>query len=88
MTKEENIEELNSLLRLGPLTGLSPQTLEAIKEATIAYEEQESILDKIRADIKSLPRYGSNSNRYLTVYVDVYEVLKIIDKYKTESEES
>ena len=40
MTKQENIEELNSLLRLGPLTGLSPQTLEAIKEATIAYEEQ------------------------------------------------
>lgn len=41
MTKQENLEELNSLLRLGTLTGLSPQTLEAIKEATIAYEEQQ-----------------------------------------------
>ena len=41
MSKEENLQELNSLLRIGPLTGLSSQTIEAIKEAKIAYEEKD-----------------------------------------------
>lgn len=47
--------------------------------------EQEPILDKMKAEIKALPRYGATSNRYLTVYVDVYEVLKIINKYRGET---
>ena len=51
-------------------------------EMAIKALEQEPILDKMKAEIKALPRYGSTSNRYLTVYVDIYEVLSIIDKYR------
>ena len=47
MSKEENLQELNSLLRIGPLTGLSSQTIEAIKEATIAYEEKDPLSNNI-----------------------------------------
>ena len=49
------------------------------------YADAMVILDKIRTEIKGLPRYSSNSNRYLAVYVDIYEVLKIIDKYRSYS---
>lgn len=50
--------------------------------------KQKSNFDKMKMEIKALPRYGSKSNRFLTVYVDVYEALKIIDKHKAESEEA
>lgn len=46
---------------------------------------QEPILDKIRAEIEQLPRYGAKFlNGYFTVHVDVDEVLQIIDKYRGE----
>ena len=43
-------------------------------------------VDDIKTEIKALPRYGSNSNRYLAVYVDIYEVLKIINKHTKEGD--
>ena len=47
--------------------------------------KQKPILDKMKAEIKALPRYGATSSRYLTVYVDIYEVLKIINEYGGEA---
>ena len=50
--------------------------------------EQESILDKIRAEIEQLKlhkaEFLTNDNK---VCIDSQEVLNVIDKYKTESEE-
>ena len=54
-----------------------------------ALEEQESVLDKIRAEIKQLrihkAQYLTSDNK---VCIDSQEVLDIIDKYKAESEVS
>lgn len=49
--------------------------------------EQEPILDKIRAEIKALEYLNieDGSDGY-DKYIEQYEVLKIIDKYKAESE--
>lgn len=48
--------------------------------------EQEPILDKIRAEIKQLPKYGAKFlNGYFTVHIDVDEALSIIDKYRGEA---
>lgn len=46
-----------------------------------------SVIEEIKAEIKALPWHASKSNPYLAVYVDVYEVLKIINEYKAESED-
>ena len=50
--------------------------------------EQEPILDKIRAEIESLEYLNieDGSDGY-DKYIEQYEVLKIIDKYRAESEE-
>lgn len=53
-----------------------------------ALEEPEPVLDKIRAEIENLEYLSieDGSDGY-DKYIDQYEVLKIIDKYKTESED-
>lgn len=50
--------------------------------------KQESILDKVRAEIEKLEYLNieDGSDGY-DKYIEQYEVLKIIDKYKAESEE-
>ena len=48
--------------------------------------EQESILDKIRAEIEALPKTYPFIN-HIDTYVKEDDVKKIIDKYKAESEE-
>ena len=67
MTREEAITVLNMVEAHGSLV------IQA-KEMAIKALEQESVLDRIRAEIEQEP------------YVSKMEVLEIIDKYKTESE--
>lgn len=66
--------------------GLS--TFEAIEKAyNMGVSEQESILDKIRAEIEQVrlhkAQFLTNDNK---VCIDSQEVLNILDKYKAESE--
>ena len=52
-----------------------------------ALEEQEPILDKIRAEIEALEYLNiEDGSDGFDKYIEQYEVLKIIDKYKTKSE--
>lgn len=76
LTKEEYGELVSSEFDNGYAKGY--------KEAL----EQGSILDKIRAEIEALEYLNieDGSNGY-DKYTEQYEVLKIIDKYKEESEE-
>jgi hypothetical protein len=48
--------------------------------------EQDSILDKIKAEIEALPKTYPFVN-HIDMYVKVSDVTKIIEKYKVESEE-
>jgi hypothetical protein len=48
--------------------------------------EQDSILDKVRAEIEALPKTYPFVNHFDT-YVKEDDVKRIIDKYKAESEE-
>lgn len=64
---------------------------EAVKEAVKDIKQNyipKDVLDKIRAEIEKLEYLniddGSDGH---DKYIEQYEVLKIIDKYKTESEE-
>ena len=66
MTRDEAITVLNMVEAHGSLV------IQA-KEMAIKALEQESVLDKIRAEIEQEP------------YVSKMEVLEIIDKYKAES---
>lgn len=82
MTKEEREEAIVDIRdNIKPVVG--GKSLDMAIEALL----QEPILDKIKAEIEQLPRYGAKfPNRYLTVHVDIYEVLSIIDKYRGESD--
>lgn len=95
MTLEEAIEYLNTLymaLAVFPNQQISLGNVDEMKESVsmaIKALEQEPILDKVKAEIEQLPRYGAKfPNRYLTVHVDIYEVLSIIDKYRGEEDET
>ena len=84
MTNEEAIEILQ--------TADFPEdyTVEEIQQAldmAIKALEQEPVLDKIRAEIEKLEYLNieDGSGGY-DEYIEQYEVLKIIDKYKAESE--
>jgi hypothetical protein len=48
--------------------------------------EQDSILDKIKAEIEALPKTYPFVN-HIDMYVKVSDVTKIIEKYKAESEQ-
>ena len=48
--------------------------------------EQDSVLDKIRAEIEALPKTYPFVN-HIDMYVKEDDVKKIIDKYKAEEEE-
>lgn len=62
--------------------GLS--TFEAIEKAyNMGVSEQEAVLDKIRAEIENLDDADYDYEGY---YKAVTDALKVIDKYKTESE--
>ena len=48
--------------------------------------KQESILDKIKDDIKEMTPTYHNPDWSITDLVSISEVLKLVDKYKAESE--
>lgn len=81
MTREEAIKELE----FAKLT--DDYMLHEAADMAIKTLEQESILDKIRAEIEQLrlhkAQFLTNDNK---VCIDSQEVLNIIDKYKAESE--
>ena len=89
MTKEEAIERIKDHMEVHQ--SLEPRAIyitEALKMA-IKTLEQESVLDKIRAEIeqKIVKRHGLNHTRSERDRNDAFlEALDIIDKYKTESE--
>jgi len=57
-------------------------TVEAISKADMI-----TILDKIRAEIKEMTPTYHNGDWSITDLVSISEVLKILDKYKVESED-
>jgi hypothetical protein len=59
------------------------EILEALDMAIKAME-QDSILDKIKAEIEALPKTYPFVN-HIDMYVKVSDVTKIIEKYKAES---
>lgn len=71
--------------------GLNEQTIKDINRAFKALEERDELLDKIRAEIEQLPtNYIEVQRPHSTVERDVVElnaVLRILDKYKAESED-
>ena len=85
MTKEEAIRCLTSLAELRRKYG-GMQTFQdeaQCLEMAIKALEQESILDKIRAEIVDLGQRTMNDNRASGIWA----CRDIIDKYKVESEE-
>ena len=91
MTREEAIKMLKS--KMDGHTDTSYEWAETVRMAIKALE-QEPILDKIRADIEQLTsRYSISKERggmgqveWSDRLIKESDVLKIIDKYKTESE--
>jgi hypothetical protein len=60
-------------------------TYEFIEEALKLFKQEESVLDKIKAEIEALPKTYPFVNHFDT-YVKENDVRKIIDKYKKEME--
>ena len=85
MTREEAIELLYDI-QSDAVYNILLDEKEAIDMA-IEVLEQETVLDKIRAEINSLNTYGAKFTDGLSIHVDKYSVLQIIDKYKAESED-
>ena len=62
---------------------------EAYKQIMIAAQDENevgNVLDKLRAEIEELTPTYHNPDWSITDLVPISEVLKLIDKYKTESE--
>lgn len=74
--REKAIKMLKS--KMDGHTDTSYEWAETVRMAIKALE-QESVLDKIRAEIEEIETYDG-------IYIDRAYVLQIIDKYKVESE--
>lgn len=87
MTREEKVNLLNELLEIEEKNDIGNLTSTDRREFQQWVEdlEQESVFDKIKAEIKALsnanPSYWHSGDM-----VDRDDVLEIIDKYKAESE--
>jgi len=79
MTREEAIKIIRKMLAYTDLTVRANLNADMVSACNLAIKalEQEPVVDKIRAEIKAM------SGDIETIA----DVLKIIDKYKTESEE-
>ena len=89
MTREDYINNLQSMIDDAENMGLYDEDVESLQVAIKALE-QEPILDKIRAEITNIPitdTDGNNNNWYREPQAIIKDVLRIIDKYKAESEE-
>ena len=82
MTKEEREEAIVDIRdNIKPVVG--GKSLDMAIEALL----QEPILDKIRAEIKELSSYVARFNGGdFAIHIDKEKVLKIIDKYRGESD--
>jgi hypothetical protein len=102
MTREEAIAQLKmdrDLCNFNPMTGEEEPMSEDCRKSAEALDmaikalEQEPILDKIRAEIKALnpepTAYDVVDGNPIkdAVWETLADVLKIIDKYKAESED-
>ncbi len=93
MTRDEAIEGLKSLVEVRRKYGDMQTWKDEIECLDMAIKalEQEPVLDKIRSEIEQLPtNYIEVQRPHSTVERDVVEidaVLRVLDKYKTESEE-
>ena len=66
---------------------MTEQTLKDIDKAFKALEERDELLDKIKKEIEALPKTYPFVNHFNT-YVKEDDVRKIIDKYRSESEDT
>ena len=89
MTREEL--EMRKLVRESDVIDKTDESelAKAFNHLWDKYIEQEPTLDKIRAEIESIERYGTNNGHDIWLRTPeeiIKEALIIIDKYKTESE--
>ena len=80
MTHKENITEILECY----FTGFKKEIIDSACNRIL---EQEPILDKIKAEIMELDNINPDYPMDRTIHISRNEVLQIIDKYKTESEE-
>lgn len=93
MTREEKIKGLYSLKEYLVENPIELEGYKSLPITLIDYAiealEQDSILDKIRAEIEELPKTYPFVNHHIDMYVKavkVSDVTKIIDKYKAGGE--
>jgi hypothetical protein len=82
MTREELINFGEKFLKVNEPKGIAYEFME---EALKLFKQEESVLDKIKAEIEALPKTYPFVNHFDT-YVKENDVRKIIDKYKKEME--
>jgi len=80
MTHKENITAILECY----FTGFKKEIIDSACNRIL---EQEPILDKIKAEIMELDNINPDYPMDRTIHISRNEVLQIIDKYKTESEE-
>lgn len=89
MTRQEAVKVLIDMANMLCLNPDTPQGV-ALKMAIKALEEQDSVLDKIKAEFISLyPKNYAGELEFggLGCEFSLNKVLKVIDKYKAECEE-
>ena len=85
MTREEAKKEIEKVFE----PAFANYIITALTEGATVLDkalEQEPILDKIRVEIEKIPT-AQPTAPFTTAYATKREVLRIIDKYKAESEE-
>ena len=93
MTREELKEhcqrQIQNFERVEKIMPVTPNDWKRYEEHKLILEllEQEPILDKIKAEIEEMTPTYHNNNWSIKDLVPISEVLKLIDKYKAESED-
>ena len=88
MMREEAIANLKmiSVAFVEPVTKEQRKLIVDTFDMAIESLEQESVLDKIRAEINELSSYAARFNGGdFAIHIDKEKVLEIIDKYRSES---
>lgn len=88
MMREEAIANLKmiSVAFVEPVTKEQRKLIDDTFDMAIEALEQESVLDKIRAEINELSSYAARFNGGdFAIHIDKEKVLEIIDKYRSES---
>lgn len=85
MTREEALKLWLPVVVMGVSDGRMPEVKEAVEMAVKALEQQ-PVLDKIISEIEQLPKTYPFVDHY-DIYVKEEDVIKILIKYKAESED-